>query len=181
MIPAFIIQGAIADGVNVLVMPTGKLKVTGTVEAVRHWTPVLRKHKSAIIAELKAAPWWSWLLRFADRDPVDVACGLRLAVADVLTHYPSTLTAEPVYGVAARAATSEEVAELQALIAVVLVAEADRVEALELALGEPHSGLVCWRALAAQCRDDGLISDHRRPGAEPWPRFTQIRGNHANR
>lgn len=55
MTPAAIIQKARADGVTLLLSPSGTIKAAGDREAVNRWLPIIRKHKNEIVNELRAA------------------------------------------------------------------------------------------------------------------------------
>ncbi len=70
--------------------------------------------------------------------------------AEVAELYPGA-SIEPVSDAATRAATPAEADELRALVAAFLAAdtEANRAEALAVALADPDAALACYRALAA--------------------------------
>ena len=53
MTPATIIKQATADGVNLVLSDTGKIKVTGDQVAVNRWVALLQEHKASIIEALK--------------------------------------------------------------------------------------------------------------------------------
>ena len=75
------------------------------------------------------------------------------ARADVAEVYPGA-GIEALPDTAARAVTSAEANELRALVAAVLAddTEADRAEALAVALVDPGAALDCWRSLTkAEC------------------------------
>lgn len=55
MTPAAIIKRASADGVNLALSPAGTIKATGDGAAVNRWLPVIREHKSGIVAALQEA------------------------------------------------------------------------------------------------------------------------------
>ena len=55
MTPAAIIQRAQADGVTLVLSPSGTIKAAGDREAVNRWLPIIREHKSEIVNELRAA------------------------------------------------------------------------------------------------------------------------------
>ncbi len=70
--------------------------------------------------------------------------------AEVAELYPGAST-EPLPDGATRAATPAEADELRALIGAMLADdnEANRAEALAVALADPDAALICYRALAA--------------------------------
>ena len=152
MTPAALIERVTADGLVVTLTSSGSIRITGDAMAVQRWTPVLRDRKSEVVAALQTAPWWHWLVRFSDRDPLDVAFGSYVTADGVLAEYPEAASAEPIWPAPSRPVTADERAELKKLIAGVLTSEVDRDEALALALSAPDSGLICWRALAAERR-----------------------------
>lgn len=55
MNPTAIIQKAAADGVNLVLSPTGTIKATGEPTAVNHWHPIIREHKAGIASMLQKA------------------------------------------------------------------------------------------------------------------------------
>ncbi|OGA54971.1 MAG: hypothetical protein A3F74_17500 [Betaproteobacteria bacterium RIFCSPLOWO2_12_FULL_62_58] len=55
MTPATIIQKAQADGVTLILSPSGTIKAAGEREAVNRWLPIIREHKNEIVNELRAA------------------------------------------------------------------------------------------------------------------------------
>ena len=55
MTPAAIIRDASADGVRLTLSPSGTIKATGDGAAVGRWLATIREHKTAIIAQLRAA------------------------------------------------------------------------------------------------------------------------------
>jgi hypothetical protein len=55
MTPAAIIQKARADGVTLVLSPSGTIKVAGDREAVNRWLPIIREHKNEIVNELRTA------------------------------------------------------------------------------------------------------------------------------
>ncbi len=55
MTPAAIIKDAMADGVNLALSPAGTIKATGEGAAVNRWLPVIREHKTGIVAALQEA------------------------------------------------------------------------------------------------------------------------------
>ena len=62
-----IIKEAIADGVHVSLTPAGKLKISGSDEAVKKWLPVLQEKKDELTASLHdELPAWKWLVTFPD-------------------------------------------------------------------------------------------------------------------
>lgn len=100
MKPVDLIAAALADGVT-LRLDSGKLKVTGDATAVNRWLPLIREQKSEIIEALKvgagetatASRWW--LIHYADRDPVEVACCPDATQAEILERHPDAFAAEP--------------------------------------------------------------------------------------
>ena len=55
MTPATIIQKAQADGVTLVLSPSGTIKLAGDREAVSRWLPIIREHKDGLLNELRAA------------------------------------------------------------------------------------------------------------------------------
>ena len=55
MTPATIIQKAQADGVTLVLSPSGTIKAVGEREAVNRWLRIIREHKNEIVNELRAA------------------------------------------------------------------------------------------------------------------------------
>ncbi len=55
MTPATIIKQASADGVTLVLAPSGAIKAVGNGDAVHRWLPVIRAHKAEILNELRAA------------------------------------------------------------------------------------------------------------------------------
>ena len=55
MTPATIIQKAQADGVTLVLSPSGTIKLAGDREAVNRWLPIIREHKDVLLSELRAA------------------------------------------------------------------------------------------------------------------------------
>ncbi len=101
MTPATIIREAQADGVRLALSPAGTIKATGDGAAVNRWLAAIRESKAEIIEALKvgagdtatASRWW--LIHYADRDPLEVACYPDATHAEMLERYPDAITAEP--------------------------------------------------------------------------------------
>jgi hypothetical protein len=101
MTPATIIREARADGVNLALSPSGTIKATGDGTAVRRWLAVIRERRVEIIDALKvgagdtatASRWW--LIRYPDRDPVEVACCPPATRAEMMVAYPAASAVEP--------------------------------------------------------------------------------------
>jgi hypothetical protein len=55
MTPAAIIQKAAKDGAMLSLGSTGKVKISGSPEAVNRWRPIVREHKRDLLAELSLA------------------------------------------------------------------------------------------------------------------------------
>lgn len=55
MTPATIIKAAAAEGVTLALTPAATIKATGDGAAVNRWLPVIRQHKSGILAALQDA------------------------------------------------------------------------------------------------------------------------------
>jgi hypothetical protein len=55
MTPALIIQKVHADGVTLVLSPSGTIKAAGNREAVSRWLPIIREHKDGLLNELRAA------------------------------------------------------------------------------------------------------------------------------
>ena len=55
MTPAMIIQKAQADGVTLVLSPSGTIKAAGDREAVNRWLPIIREHKAELLNELRTA------------------------------------------------------------------------------------------------------------------------------
>lgn len=56
MTPATLIQKAAADGVKLTLSQSETIKATGNAEAVNRWLPVIREHKTGLIAALRFLP-----------------------------------------------------------------------------------------------------------------------------
>jgi hypothetical protein len=101
MNPATIIREAQADGVKLVLSPAGTIKVAGDGAAVNRWLAMIREHKAEIIDVLKvgavdtatASRWW--LIRYPDRDPVEVCCFPDATRAEVLAGRHGATEAEP--------------------------------------------------------------------------------------
>lgn len=93
--------------------------------------------------------WSGWMLHFADRDPLPVYFCPAVSHADALASYPDALAAEPIPERTRRTATKAEADELQTLIERVYCddTEADRAEALRVAVSDPDRALTCYRAI----------------------------------
>lgn len=101
MTPATIIREAQADGVRLTLSPAGTIKATGDGTAVNRWLAAIRESKMEIIEALKvgadntaATSRW-WLIHYADRDPVEVACCPEATHAEILERHPDAVEAEP--------------------------------------------------------------------------------------
>ena len=94
MTPATIIRDAQEDGVMLAVTPAGTIKAIGAAAAVNRWLSVIRDSKAEIIEALKAAHRW-WVIRYADRDPVQVACYPEATHAEIMERHPDAIAAEP--------------------------------------------------------------------------------------
>ena len=55
MTPASILREAAADGVNLVLSPSGTIMAKGDQAAVSRWIPVIRQHKPQIIEVLREA------------------------------------------------------------------------------------------------------------------------------
>ena len=53
MTPPAIIKGALADGVKLTLSPVRTIKAIGEGKAVNRWLPLIREHKTGIIAALE--------------------------------------------------------------------------------------------------------------------------------
>jgi hypothetical protein len=73
MNPVAIIKGAQADGVMLMLSPTGSIMAIGGDEAVCRWLPIIREHKPGLLAELRKTPEQreilAWLNRIGETDP----------------------------------------------------------------------------------------------------------------
>jgi hypothetical protein len=99
MTPEALVSTARADGVRLELSPAGTIKATGDAAAVYRWLPVIREHKLAIIAALKAdaertasATWWR--LQYADGRLVEVAFCPPVRRDEALALYPGSVEAE---------------------------------------------------------------------------------------
>ena len=50
-----VLEEAAADGVELSVTPSGTVKARGSQDAVKRWVPILREHKSELLAALTRA------------------------------------------------------------------------------------------------------------------------------
>ena len=55
MNPATIIERVKADGITLTVTPTGTIKVSGASAVISRWLPIIREHKSGLLAVLQHA------------------------------------------------------------------------------------------------------------------------------
>ena len=87
MNPTVIIQQAAAEGVRVLLGPTGNLKLSGDQVAVNRWRSSFSEHKKGIVALLQQpsvptltrkdeATIRAWLKAENETDPILIACTL---------------------------------------------------------------------------------------------------------
>ncbi|MBS1189043.1 MAG: hypothetical protein H6R10_835 [Rhodocyclaceae bacterium] len=153
-----IIQKATADGVNLNLSKSGRLKATGDEKAVNRWLPTIRKQRAGIVAALREAAndtsirsFW-WLIHFIDRDPLEASFCPVVDHGGALAAYPDAVAAEPIHEHQQRASTEAEEAELRRLVGAIYPGdtEADRTEALAAALDDPDDALTCYRAIAAE-------------------------------
>jgi hypothetical protein len=111
-------------------------------------------------------PHRGWLLRFGDRDPLEVILSDPLTHGEVLALYPAAVTAIPVQA-PHRTATPAERDELRALAAAILPGDREaQAEALDIALADVDAALTCYRALAADREHQGPAAN---PTGDPLP------------
>ena len=140
-----------ADGVQLQALPGGKLRATGKLtDAAR---TLIRTHKPGILAELIAADDAAvrqWRVGYPNGAAMLVLFTPAATRAEVADLYPGA-SIEPLPDAVTRAATPAEAAELHALVAPILAeaTEADRAEALAVALADPDAALACLRAIFA--------------------------------
>lgn len=104
------------------------------------------------------APCRRWHVYFNDgRPPLEVIFSDDQTLVEVHARYPGAV--QPAPEIASRSATPAEADELRALVAAILSdgGEADRAEALAIALADPDAALMLFRTLAA----DALTSERR--------------------
>lgn len=96
----------------------------------------------------------AWLLHFTDHAPLEVHVFPAATEAEALADYPDAIAAEPLQldAQSVRSATASESAELRALVAAIYASDTDaeRGEALELALADPGGALTCYRSIAVE-------------------------------
>jgi hypothetical protein len=97
-----------ADGVTLSSFASGIIEATGDEAAVNHWAPLIREHKSEIIATLEQATrdptvgsedtattsYW-WRIHYADREAARVAYWPSASHAEVLARHPDAIGVEP--------------------------------------------------------------------------------------
>ncbi|MBU1664277.1 MAG: hypothetical protein KKG92_02615 [Gammaproteobacteria bacterium] len=111
MTAAALIEQADADGLK-LWPNGGRMAYEGPPAVVERWKPILAANKPSILAELNArspvdreaspsaentptASRW-WLIRYPDRDPVEVACFPPATHAEILERHTEAIAAEPI-------------------------------------------------------------------------------------
>ncbi len=101
------------------------------------------------------APAIRWGVAYPNGAGMEVLFTPAATQADVAELYPGA-SIEPLPDAPMRTATPGEAGELHALIAAVLAddTDADRAEALAVALNDPDAALVCWRSLAKAPSND---------------------------
>lgn len=95
----------------------------------------------------------AWLLHFSDRDPMEVWTAPPATHDEILALYPDAVAAVPVPDHAStRTASTSERAELLTLLEAIYAddTDADRQEAIGLALADPEGALTCYRAIAGE-------------------------------
>ncbi len=102
MTPTTIIQSAKADGISLSLSASGAIKARGDQPKIARWTPVIREHKTAIIAALRVGAGntpsvisWGWLIHYADREPVESYFTPVVTHAEVMKLRPDAIGAEP--------------------------------------------------------------------------------------
>lgn len=96
MNPATLIEQARAAGVSLALSATGSIKATGEAEALRHWLPIIRDHKAALIAQfLQHGPARAWLIHFANDAAIELHYATPTTRAEVLAAYKDASTATP--------------------------------------------------------------------------------------
>ncbi|MFN0318449.1 MAG: hypothetical protein ACKVQA_25770 [Burkholderiales bacterium] len=93
-----------------------------------------------------------WLLHYADREPVQMACSPAMTREQVLQAHPHAVSAELFTPAKSAQASAADRAELERLVHRVAsyhrFTDADRAEALFIALGDSENALTCFGALA---------------------------------
>ena len=91
-----------------------------------------------------------WRVRSPGRDAFEVIVHPEATQTEVAELYPGAIC-DPIPSPPQRYATQEQAAELRELVALVAAAwpDAERAEALAVALADPVDALICWRALVA--------------------------------
>jgi hypothetical protein len=165
--PATILKQAAADGVTLSLAAAGTIKAAGDKAAVARWAAAIREHKPGIVALLQGAAnddqqaeavaiadpdlHQRWTVAIPGRDPFGVIVPQGITLQQMRVQYPTATSILVQVPQDCFPATSEEVAELRQLIDTVLAgsSNAERREALQIALGDVQDALICWRALAA--------------------------------
>jgi hypothetical protein len=94
----------------------------------------------------------AWLFHFADRNDLPVTFASAVNHTTALSYYPDALAAAPIPDRPQQVATEDEAQEITALVQAVYAgdSDADRREALMVALADPDGALRCYRAIAGE-------------------------------
>jgi hypothetical protein len=167
MTPATVIKQAAEDGVTLSLAAAGTVKAAGDKAAVARWATAIREHKPGIVALLQQSAnddqqvpplpatdpdlHQRWTVGIPGRDVFGVIVPQGITLQQMRVQYPTATSILVQVPQDCFPATSEEVAELRQLIETVLAgsSNAERREALQIALGDVADALTCWRALAA--------------------------------
>jgi hypothetical protein len=139
-----------AAGVRFKLLAGGKLRATGNLTNTTR--ALIRTHKPEILAELTAvsnASARQWRVGYPDLPMITVIFVPPATRAEVAEVYPGA-SIEPIPDTVTWTATPAVTDEVRRLVSAILAgdSEADRAEALAVALADPEAALLCFRALA---------------------------------
>ena len=147
-----------AAGVRLAALPDGGLRAAGNLtDDLRAF---VREHRAGLLAELAAAndeASHRWRVTTPAGASVEVWITPEATADDVRAIYPGA-TLEPLPDAPKRQATPAEAAELHRLIATLLADadDAERAEALRVALADPEASLSSFRALVAEVQPNDM-------------------------
>lgn len=155
MNPTALIAEAVADGVSLAATVSGTIKVTGRVDAVQRWQPVLSKHKADVLDVLRRTGDGLWVRRwqvlYNQTEPFEVICHPGATRMEIAALYPGAQL-EPIPDSPSRHPTPAEAEELRALVHMIAQHEGWTVgevqDAMRVARGDPEAALLCFRFLA---------------------------------
>lgn len=130
------------------------MKLLALARAALHTTPP--------IPPANGAGGRHWLIRRSDGVLLEVIFGDAVSAADVRAAYPDAVTLTR-QDACRRRATLAEATELRTLVAAVLADDAERVEALAVALADADAALACYRALTVAVPDQPCARTHEAP------------------